>query len=90
MAAPTRRERLGATAAMRDSTKASMRVFASDSCSTCSHEPTTRRSSSSGSTVPTVVDAVTVTTMIVADGSSPVKSTSDISISLPSLSTTRA
>ena len=66
---------LGATALMRDSTNASICCLLSDSPSTCSHCSVTAACVWSGSGVPTVVDAVTVTTITVADGRMPVRST---------------
>ena len=87
---PTMAERFGATVAILDSTKASIFCLWLESLRTCSHASCTFCSAASGSAVPAVVDAVTVTTMIDADGRMPVKSTCVRSVSLPSLSTTRA
>ena len=67
-----------------------MRVLLSCSPSTTSHAALTLPRVASGSGVPMVVEAVTVTTMMVADGRIPLRSTSDMSISFPSLRTTRA
>mmetsp|Transcript_10172 Transcript_10172/g.17406 ORF Transcript_10172/g.17406 Transcript_10172/m.17406 type:complete len:311 (+) Transcript_10172:204-1136(+) len=90
IAVPTSADTLGHTAPMRDSTKASMVCLLSASSRICSHDSLTAASASSGSGVPIVVDAVTVTTMMVADGRMPERSTSVSSISLPRRSTTRA
>eukprot|EP00962_Isochrysis_galbana_P010656 scaffold2957_cov226-Isochrysis_galbana.AAC.11 len=90
MAAPTTAVTLGATMVILDSTKAKMRCLLSDRASTCSHAAVTEPRVCGGSSVPIVVEAVTVTTMIVADGRIPVRSTCVRSDSLPILSTTRA
>ena len=55
-----------------------------------SHRSLTAASACGGSSVPMVVEEVTVTTMIVAEGRMPVRSTWVWSASLPILSTTRA
>mmetsp|Transcript_11915 Transcript_11915/g.24186 ORF Transcript_11915/g.24186 Transcript_11915/m.24186 type:complete len:214 (-) Transcript_11915:421-1062(-) len=87
---PTMAERLGATEAILDSTKASIFCLWLESFRICSHASCTFCSAASGSAVPAVVDAVTVTTMIDAEGKMPVRSTCVRSVSLPSFSTTRA
>mmetsp|Transcript_3106 Transcript_3106/g.10294 ORF Transcript_3106/g.10294 Transcript_3106/m.10294 type:complete len:328 (-) Transcript_3106:602-1585(-) len=90
VAAPTMATTLGATIAILDSTKARMRCLLSERARTCSHRSLTAARACGGSSVPMVVEEVTVTTMIVAEGRMPVRSTWVRSASLPILRTTRA
>mmetsp|Transcript_39045 Transcript_39045/g.96741 ORF Transcript_39045/g.96741 Transcript_39045/m.96741 type:complete len:272 (+) Transcript_39045:659-1474(+) len=87
---PSTADRLGAVLSMRLSTSAPSWCLTASSSMARSHASLVLSRSSGVSGCPLVVEPVTDTTMMVADGSTPSSSTSVMSISFPMAFTTRA
>mmetsp|Transcript_29530 Transcript_29530/g.47479 ORF Transcript_29530/g.47479 Transcript_29530/m.47479 type:complete len:323 (-) Transcript_29530:347-1315(-) len=87
---PSTAERFGAVRSMRSSTRVTSLRLSASSCMARSHAAKVVSRSSGDSGWPFVVEPVTDTTMIVAEGSTPSSSTNVMSISLPIALMTRA